>query len=282
MSNQTPDEYLNKNPDSLVYRLTGYDYRSRAIAATKQIEANVDLDWTGYTEPHILAGPGVPWSRKKGIEWSDWNLGKTEHDDDRNDPLYKEVRLDAEYVAFQIGRYIDAPEEKPDRISTEIISDPIKFAGNRECVHCGKRFPICDIDHHELFCDQNLEQAAREMELEKAVNPELSRFLPEGWVWRYDKDFGWGAYSGDTPKVMMCDSLGAWHYFNLLHPSEGGGFQQHTPGDPMPCDGDLIIDWCNQDCTHRGENYRARDMNWMSGNSYAWRPHYPQKQEVKS
>ena len=72
--------------------------------------------------------------------------------------------------------------------------------------------------------------------------PELSRFLPEGWEWKHDKDFGWGAYSGDTPKVMMCDTLGAWHYFNLLHPSEGGGFQRHVLGTILPERYDIIFD----------------------------------------
>ena len=33
-----------------------------------------------------------------------------------------------------------------------------------------------------------------------------------------------------------------WHRFGLLAPSEGGGWIPHTPGDPMPCEGEMIID----------------------------------------
>ena len=32
-----------------------------------------------------------------------------------------------------------------------------------------------------------------------------------------------------------------WHRFGLLAPSEGGGWIPHTPGDPMPCDGKMIV-----------------------------------------
>jgi hypothetical protein len=33
-----------------------------------------------------------------------------------------------------------------------------------------------------------------------------------------------------------------WHRFGLLAPSEGGGWIPHTPGDPMPCDGDMMVE----------------------------------------
>ena len=109
--------------------------------------------------------------------------------------------------------------------------------------------------------------------------PELSRFLPDGCKWIKDP-IGKYCASHDEWTLWNNTTLDGWHYQGLLHPSEGGGFQKHTPGDPMPCDGKLRVDVIAE----IGDiNYGYEAESWLWGHCYhqsdiyGWRPHYEEQ-----
>lgn len=64
--------------------------------------------------------------------------------------------------------------------------------------------------------------------------PFLARFLPEGWRWEHNEEWYVKFKDKTTLLLLDVDHIDDWHGYGLLHPSEGGGFQRHTPGDPMP------------------------------------------------
>jgi hypothetical protein len=64
----TPDEYLIENPTHMLR-----EYKKTMITVAESIEDDgavseerVKIDWTGYTEPHVMIGPEFPQSRKAG------------------------------------------------------------------------------------------------------------------------------------------------------------------------------------------------------------------------
>jgi hypothetical protein len=63
-----------------------------------------------------------------------------------------------------------------------------------------------------------------------------------------------------------------WHRFGLLAPDEGGGFYPHTPGDPMPCDGDMRVDFLAA-APRISPNAIARACVWDEDSAIiGWRP----------
>ena len=112
----TPDEYLRENPTALIFRNecskrgeTTAMFRPGNGEGWKHNEDDILIDWTGYTEPHLLIGPEFPQSRKRVVIWTAWMdsshmlLEKPydirEHASDKND----------EVVAVRYGKYIDEP-----------------------------------------------------------------------------------------------------------------------------------------------------------------------------
>ena len=108
--------------------------------------------------------------------------------------------------------------------------------------------------------------------------PELSRFLPEGCVWKcVDNGVIYTIVEG---RVLINSTYAEyWHARGLLHPSEGGGFQKHKPGDPMPCDGELEID-ALLECPEI-ETCTAKNFYWtpqgLGTSIIGWRPHYKEQ-----
>jgi hypothetical protein len=145
--------------------------------------------------------------------------------------------------------------------------------------------------------------------------PALARFLPvlpvdvaappDGWVyvgmgvesgkWKVSHDIGMlceeGWHCGISSRIGNCESShyairwtapsDIWHRFNLLAPSEGGGWIPHRPGDAAPCD-------CVCEVFLRGElndrQFRTKpgEVRWSVGwrwddeggdnNIIGWRP----------
>jgi len=66
-----------------------------------------------------------------------------------------------------------------------------------------------------------------------------------------------------------------WHRFGLLAPEEGGGFYPHTPGDPMPCDGDMRVEIMLRNGTYGGDE-QADVWDWGEFKAHSvivgWRP----------
>ncbi|GEM_PF-3747863 len=115
------------------------------------------------------------------------------------------------------------------------------------------------------------------------LKPKLSPFLPEGWEWTtYDDPNEWFLrLKPDGEKVMTCD-LFFHNHPEILPLSEGGGFQKHTPGDLMPCEGDVEVDvLLKGDVKFEDRTAEATYIKW-SVYEYpviAWRPHYAQPAE---
>jgi hypothetical protein len=110
--------------------------------------------------------------------------------------------------------------------------------------------------------------------------PELSRFLPDGWGWVENKKYGkWFVTDGNTCTIGFSDTDEHWESKGLIPPSEGGGFQKHTPGDPMPCDGELEID-ALLECPEI-ETSKAIGFDWrprgLGTSVIGWRPHYEEQ-----
>jgi hypothetical protein len=67
-----------------------------------------------------------------------------------------------------------------------------------------------------------------------------------------------------------------WHRFGLLSPYKGGGWIPHTPGDPLPCNGDISVDCLRADCETL-KNRHPMSLIWskavLAGMSIiGWRP----------
>jgi hypothetical protein len=231
----TPDEYLIENPTHMLR-----EYKKTMITVAESIEDDgavseerVKIDWTGYTEPHVMIGPDFPQSRKREVKWGKWRI--TQDKVNKGDVPFQSVELPDGGTCFRIGEYTDAP-------SQELNSEPY-------------RNPI----------------AGKE--------PELSRFLPDGCVWKcVDNGVIYTIVEG---RVLINSTYAEyWHSLGLLHPLEGGGFQKHKPGDPMPCDGKLRVDVIAE----IGDiNYGYEAESWLWGHCYhhsdiyGWRPHYEEQ-----
>ena len=230
----TPDEYLIENPTHMLR-----EYKKTMITVAESIEDDgavsqerVNIDWTGYTEPHLMIGPEFPQSRKLEVKWDKWRI--TTDKVNKGDVPFQSVELPDGGTCFRIGKYIDEP-------SQELNSEPY-------------RNPI----------------AGKE--------PELSRFLPDGWEWKQAAREGNWLTGPARYSFFTCKEL--WHGHGLLHPSEGGGFQKHNPGNPMPCDGKLRVDVIAE----IGDiNYGYEAESWLWGHCYhhsdiyGWRPHYKEE-----
>ena len=216
----TPDEYLRENPTHML-RWVRYGNQTRVewledngVASSK----HENIDWTGYTEPHVLIGPDFPQSRKLVVEWEDWCICRPDCAIENKDMMYESVKLPDGSFAYRWGKYTDAPV-KPE--------------------------------------------------------PELSRFLPDGAYWsngvvRMANKTSWG------PNVL--DEC--WNKAGLLSPKQGGGFQKHKPGDPMPCDGELRVDVIDEighiDCGDEADAW-IWDYLDCQGDIVGWRPHYKEQ-----
>jgi hypothetical protein len=220
----TPDEYLIENPTALIFRHE-ISKAGQSTAMTrpgngegwKYSEADILIDWTGYTEPHVMIGPEFPQSRKREVKWGIWRI--TPDKVNKGDVPFQRVELPDGGTCFRIGQYIDEPV-KPET--------------------------------------------------------ELSRFLPDGWAWADGKPIHRGAEL-DLSKCRKHH----WNNLGLLHPTEGGGFQKHTPGDPMPCDGDLSVDvlWDNHQSMTTLRYAKSgywEDLS-SSDNINGWRPRYKEQ-----
>jgi hypothetical protein len=245
----TPDEYLIENPTALIFRHE-ISKAGQSTAMTrpgngegwKYSEADILIDWTGYTEPHVMIGPDFPQSRKLEVKWGKWRI--TPDKVNKGDVPFQSVELPDGGTCFRIGKYIDEP-------SQELNSEPY-------------RNPI----------------AGKE--------PELSRFLPDGCKWRMSEDGTEWYIELQESWLFPTHQVKTWNYLGLLHPSEGGGFQKHTPGDPMPCDGNLVVDClihtyietakacCFQSTPSALEDWQNSDR-WETGAVTGWRPHYKEQ-----
>jgi hypothetical protein len=215
----TPDEYLIENPTHILAEneLDGHTY-AEYVKNKKRVGSDfLQIDWTGYTEPHVMIGPDFPQSRKLEVKWGIWRI--TPDKVNKGDVPFQRVELPDGGTCFRIGQYIDEPV-KPET--------------------------------------------------------ELSRFLPDGWAWADGKPIHRGAEL-DLSKCRKHH----WNNLGLLHPSEGGGFQKHTPGDPMPCDGDLSVDvlWDNHQSMTTLRYAKSgywEDLS-SSDNINGWRPRYKEQ-----
>lgn len=106
---------------------------------------------------------------------------------------------------------------------------------------------------------------------------ELSPFLPEGAKWDAENKF---VQFPNGSTLSVWDGEPVWNELGLLHASEGGGFQRHKAGDPMPCDGNLKIDMYYQD-GHLDSRVRAELVGWEKDSiwEYGFRPHIPPEDE---
>jgi hypothetical protein len=218
----TPDEYLIENPTHMLR-----EYKKTMITVAESIEDDsavseerVKIDWTGYTEPHVMIGPDFPQSRKREVKWGKWRI--TQDKVNKGDVPFQRVELPDGGTCFRIGKYTD---------------EPVKS------------------------------------------KPELSRFLPDGCKWIKDP-IGKYCASHDEWTLWNNTTLDGWHYQGLLHPSEGGGFQKHTAGDPMPCDGKLRVDVIAEigdiNCGYEAESWLWGHCYHQS-DIYGWRPHYEEQ-----
>ena len=218
----TPDEYLIENPTHMIYK---DDDRSESYYGIIKsclcfYTVNKNINWTGYTEPHVMIGPDFPQSRKREVKWGKWRI--TQDKVNKGDVPFQRVELPDGGTCFRIGQYID---------------EPVKS------------------------------------------KPELSRFLPDGCVWKcVDNGVIYTIVEG---RVLINSTYAEyWHSLGLLHPSEGGGFQKHKPGDPMPCDGELRVDVIDT-IGHIDYGDKADSLVWdywyCQSDIIGWRPHYEEQ-----
>jgi hypothetical protein len=235
----TPEEYLIENPTALIFRHE-ISKAGQSTAMTrpgngegwKYSEADILIDWTGYTEPHVMIGPDFPQSRKREVKWDKWRI--TQDKVNKGDVPFQRVELPDGGTCFRIGKYIDEPSQE---LNSEPYQNPIAGKGS-----------------------------------------ELSRFLPDGWEWKQAAREGNWLTGPARYSFFTCKEL--WHGHGLLHPSEGGGFQKHTPGDPMPCDGKLRVDVIDAighiDCGDEADAW-IWDYLDCQGDIVGWRPHFKEK-----
>jgi hypothetical protein len=220
----TPEDYLRENPTHML-RWVRYGNQTRVewledngVASSK----HENIDWTGYTEPHVMIGPDFPESRKRVVEWGLDRIYPWGPSDDN--PRHPELRrcLTAENgdKFAQYGKYIDAPV-KPET--------------------------------------------------------ELSRFLPDGCKWRMSEDGTEWYIELQESWLFPTHQVKTWNYLGLLHPSEGGGFQKHTPGDPMPCDKIMIDLIWDDELIHYEVPRGFSKLNSGGAICIGWRPHYKEQ-----
>jgi hypothetical protein len=67
----TPDEYLIENPTHMLVEneLDGHTYAEYVKDKKRVCSDALQINWTGYTEPHVMIGPEFPQSRKRVVEW---------------------------------------------------------------------------------------------------------------------------------------------------------------------------------------------------------------------
>jgi hypothetical protein len=240
----TPEQYLEQNPTALIFRHE-ISKAGQSTAMTRpgngegwKYRDTLQIDWTDYTEPHVMIGPDFPQSRKRVVEWGLDHIYPWGPSDDN--PRHPELRrcLMAENgdKFAQYGKYIDEPSQE---LNSEPYQNPI----------AGKE-------------------------------PELSRFLPDGWAWRdrgWEGGNDWIAYQAEYALLGIRDQPQKWHKHCLLHPSEGGGFQKHTPGDPMPCD-KIMIDliWDDEMIVYEVP-YDFSKLDSGGAICIGWRPHYKEQ-----
>jgi hypothetical protein len=211
----TPDEYLRENPTHILAEneLDGHTY-AEYVKDKKRVGSDfLQIDWTGYTEPHVMIGPEFPQSRKREVEWMA-QVYKSHHNLSGVSPTRKLTAENGDSY-WQVGKYIDAPVKS---------------------------------------------------------KPELSRFLPDGWEWKQAAREGNWLTGPARYSFFTCKEL--WHGHGLLHPSEGGGFQRHKPGNPMPCDKirlDLI--WDDELIDYKAPRGFSK-LNSGGAICIGWRPHY--------
>jgi hypothetical protein len=215
----TPDEYLRENPTHILAEneLDGHTY-AEYVKDKKRVGSDfLQIDWTGYTEPHVMIGPEFPQSRKREVEWMA-QVYKSHHNLSGVSPTRKLTAENGDSY-WQVGKYIDAPVKS---------------------------------------------------------KPELSRFLPDGCKWIKDPIGNWCA-SHDEWTLWNNTILECWHNRGLLHPSEGGGFQKHNPGDPMPCD-KIMIDliWDDEMIVYEVP-YDFSKLDSGGAICIGWRPHYKEQ-----
>ena len=111
----------------------------------------------------------------------------------------------------------------------------------------------------------------------KLPTPELSRFLPEGWIWRQVKNGGnWlcGPYAYSLLSLNIFTEPTYWHKHGLLHPREGGGFQKHTPDSSIPVKNVDIL-WAHD---HVISHWPDNNKNILRNSLIeGWRPHFGDK-----
>jgi hypothetical protein len=222
----TPDEYLIENPTHMLVEneLDGHTYAEYVKDKKRVCSDALQINWTGYTEPHVMIGPDFPQSRKRVVEWGNPFVM---HTDFRPIEGFECRQLaDCEGAPtniWQWGKYID---------------EPVKS------------------------------------------KPELSRFLPDGWAWKFEdsmwaaSDMSFGLYCYRSNGSTNAD---IWHEEGLLHPSEGGGFQKHNTGDPMPCDKIMIDLIWDDELIHYEVPRGFSKLNSGGAICIGWRPHYKEK-----
>jgi hypothetical protein len=107
--------------------------------------------------------------------------------------------------------------------------------------------------------------------------PELSRFLPDGCKWRMSEDGTEWYIELQESWLFPTHQVKTWNYLGLLHPSEGGGFQKHNPGDPMPCDKIMIDLIWDDELIHYEVPRGFSKLNSGGAICIGWRPHYKEQ-----
>jgi hypothetical protein len=217
----TPEDYLRENPTHML-RWVRYGNQTRVewledngVASSK----HENIDWTGYTEPHVMIGPAFPQSRKRVVEWGNPFVMHTD---------FRPIE------GFECRQLADC-EGSPTNIWQwgKYIDEPVKS------------------------------------------KPELSRFLPDGWAWDVEN---FDAITREGKRFVGNEyAVDLWHGHGLLHPSEGGGFQRHTPGYPMPCD-KIMIDliWDDEMIVYEVP-YDFSKLDSGGAICIGWRPHYKEQ-----
>jgi hypothetical protein len=99
----TPDEYLIENPTHILAEneLDGHTY-AEYVKNKKRVGSDfLQIDWTGYTEPHVMIGPDFPQSRKLEVKWGIWRI--TPDKVNKGDVPFQRVELPDGGTCFRIG-----------------------------------------------------------------------------------------------------------------------------------------------------------------------------------
>lgn len=244
MKTITPEEYLKQRPEVAVVAqdFDGYDYYldlSNGLDDFRNTGAR--FNWDGYDPAkRIMMNPNFAWCEKREVSWSDWQVASSVKIASEG-TLKEEYPLPDGRVYVRFGKYAD-----------EISASP-------KCKTCQDTGVATEV-------------GAPYFPPQKAVCPDCqdsrssspSPFLPEGWRWVCE-DTQWMLKKGHR-------------YYFQHHPDfrnhagykHGGCFQQHTPGDPMPCDPTCLVDVYSGD--HRdcdGEEADTRAWEYVT----YWRPH---------